>query len=60
MIQAKIVQIYNESYQVYGAPKITEMLIKQGIHVAEKLHERRRHSCHLGITLSTNHHRSRL
>lgn len=35
-IKEKIKKIYDESYQNYGAPKITEMLHKQGECIAEK------------------------
>lgn len=35
-IKKKIREIYEESYQNYGAPKITELLHKQGEGVAEK------------------------
>jgi transposase InsO family protein len=35
-IKAKIKQIYNESYQNYGAPKIAQILIEKGEPIAEK------------------------
>lgn len=36
IIKAKIKQIYNESYQNYGAPKIAQILIEEGETIAEK------------------------
>lgn len=36
MIKERIIQIYNESYQVYGAPKITKILQQEGVRVTEK------------------------
>ncbi len=35
-IKAKIKQLYDESYQNYGAPKITQLLIQKGETIAEK------------------------
>lgn len=35
-IKAEIVQIYNESHQIYGAPKITSILQSRGHVIAEK------------------------
>lgn len=35
-IITKIIEIYNESKQIYGAPKITAQLNKQGVAVSEK------------------------
>ncbi len=35
-IMNRIVDIHNESHQIYGAPKITVMLKKQGFAVAER------------------------
>lgn len=35
-IMQKVSEIYNESHQNYGAPKITKELQKAGIHVSEK------------------------
>jgi len=35
-IKAKIKQLYDESYQNYGAPKITQLLIQNGETIAEK------------------------
>ncbi|WP_343213184.1 IS3 family transposase [Fusibacter paucivorans] len=35
-VSTKIKEIYNASYQIYGAPKITKLLNEQGIKIAEK------------------------
>lgn len=35
-IKHKIIQIYHESHQIYGAPKITSILREQGEKVTEK------------------------
>ena len=35
-IKTKIKQLYDESYQNYGAPKITQLLIQNGETIAEK------------------------
>lgn len=35
-IKTEIITAYNESYQIYGAPKITKVLNDKGIKVAEK------------------------
>ncbi len=36
IVKKKIIEAYNESHQIYGAPKITEVLKMQGIKIAEK------------------------
>lgn len=35
-IKAEIIEIYNESYQIYGAPKITAILRSKGYGITEK------------------------
>ncbi|WP_399168419.1 IS3 family transposase [Tepidibacillus sp. HK-1] len=35
-VKAEIIQIYNESHQIYGAPKITSILQSRGHVIAEK------------------------
>ncbi|MFZ7131793.1 MAG: IS3 family transposase [Eubacteriales bacterium] len=35
-IKAQIIEIYNESHQIYGAPKITSILRARGVVIAEK------------------------
>jgi putative transposase len=35
-IKTEIIQIYNESHQIYGAPKITSILKSRGHVIAEK------------------------
>ncbi|ABR47518.1 conserved hypothetical protein [Alkaliphilus metalliredigens QYMF] len=35
-VKKEIVEIYNESKQIYGAPKITETLLSRGHTIAEK------------------------
>ncbi len=35
-IKAEIVKVYNESHQIYGAPKITSILQTRGYVIAEK------------------------
>ena len=35
-LESKIIDIYNGSKQIYGAPKITKVLEKQGYHTSEK------------------------
>lgn len=35
-LESKIIDIYNQSKQIYGAPKITKMLERSGIHTSQK------------------------
>jgi len=35
-LQSEIVRIHNENYQIYGAPKITAILRREGYRIAEK------------------------
>ncbi len=35
-VKEKIVEAYNESHQIYGAPKITKVLNNIGITISEK------------------------
>ncbi|WP_279233129.1 IS3 family transposase [Marinisporobacter balticus] len=46
-MKEKIKQIYNESYQNYGAPKITEILQQSGECIAEKTVDN--YMCEMGI-----------
>ena len=63
-VKARIKDIYDDSKQNYGAPKIAKELQKSGEVIAErtvgKIHERNGYKGSVGKALDCNHQRLRL